>query len=103
MRLRLALTALILVSCTACEEPRTAAEERLRKLGPEQLRRDAALLYKDLFARPSGNILAVKESQWPKSFTSFAPQHVAAFSDGFTMALVVDGADEAGLYIVPST
>jgi hypothetical protein len=94
------LLALALASA-GCSDPRAAAEARLAEVGAESVRRDAALLYKDLFSGRSPEFQIVRRRDWPKSFQRLEPLRVGAYVDGFSLAIHADADSEAGLYIVP--
>lgn len=99
--LRTFLLAAVLLAFAACADPRRRTEDLLVTVGAERLRRDAAVLYKNAFARPSPGFAEIKPSDYPSSFRRFAPRHVGAYPDGVTIAVQKDGAVETGLYIVP--
>ena len=84
-----------------CADPRSRAEGTLRAVGAETLRKDAAVLYKQLFAGRGTDFIVVRASQWPASFKRFAPVRVGAYPDGLSLALNVDADSESGLYVVP--
>ena len=96
---------LILALCAAslcgCADPRSKAEETLRAVGAGTLRKDAAVLYKQLFAGRGTDFIVVRASQWPESFKRFKPVRVGAYPDGLSLALLVDADSESGLYAVP--
>ncbi len=96
----LLLSALVAMA-PACSSRRSSAEEKLDAVGVDELRREAALLYKNVFASTAPSFVTVKPKDWPASFRAFAPKHVGAYRDGFSLALETDDAAEAGLYIVP--
>ena len=95
----------ILAACVAsvlgCADPRSRAEATLRAVGAEALRKDAAVLYKQLFAGRGTDFIVVRASQRPASFKRFAPVRVGAYPDGLSLALRVDADSESGLYVVP--
>ena len=96
---------LLLLACglavAGCADPRTRAEAALQRVGAEQVRQDAALLYKDTFAGRGTDFLVLRRSSWPPSFERFQPLRVGAYPDGFSLAIKADADTEAGLYIVP--
>ncbi len=72
------------------------------KVGPERLRIEAALLYKNLYAAASTSFFTIKLTDCPATFRAFNPQHVVAYRDGFSLALERGPQGESGLYVVPS-
>lgn len=99
--------ALTVLACAfalaACTAPRERAEKTLAQVGAEPLRRDAALLYKRLFAGHGTDFVVVRPKDWPESFQRFAPVRVGAYPDGISLALESRNGGEAGLYVVPAT
>ncbi len=91
--------ALSLASCA--KDPRQAAEETLREIGPAVLRRDAAGFYKQLFVAPPHQYFLPKLSDCPPSFQRFRPRRVRAYADGFGLALSDVRGAELGLYVTP--
>lgn len=100
LRLTLALGALLL-AFAGCADPRTRAEKTLQQVGVGEVRKDAALLYKELFASRGSGFVVVARNAWPKSFQKFGPIRVGAYADGFTLTLATDAVGERGLYVVP--
>lgn len=101
--LRALFAATFAFALAACAEPREAALIRMQSVGPERLRRDAARLYKDVFAARSPEFVPVRITQWPASFRRLVPLHVGAYPDGFAIALEQDGDNESGLYVIPDS
>ena len=95
------ILALCLSALCGCADPRSRAEDALRAVGAETLRKDAAVLYKQLFAGRGTDFIVVRASQWPSSFKRFEPVRVGAYPDGLSLALQVDADSESGLYVVP--
>jgi hypothetical protein len=87
----------------ACSDPRERAGKTLEKVTADQLRRDAAVLYKRLFAGHGTDFVVVRAKDWPESFQRFSPIRVGAYSDGMSLALESRDSGEAGIYIVPAT
>lgn len=103
------LRAILLLVCvlfgTGCDDPRERVEEALKGKDGLQLRRDAALIYKEMYSR-SGRSEFVEEisaRKWPKSFQKLRPIHVGAYRDGFTIALRTSEGGESGVYVVPES
>lgn len=72
--------------------------------GAQQLRRDAALLYKDMYsASGRADFAEVSFKKWPKSFEKLRPLHVGAYRDGFTIPVQAEARGESGLYVVPES
>ena len=80
---------------------RGEAEDRLKKVGPEQLRSQAAILYKNIFAGAAPTFRTVRSEDWPESFRAMAPLDVGAYRDGFSLAMQRKGDSESGIYVVP--
>ncbi|MEA3208438.1 MAG: hypothetical protein QOE70_1495 [Chthoniobacter sp.] len=99
--LRAALFGLLTLALASCSNPRTRAEQMLRKVGAEQLRRDAAFLYKDIFAAHETDFIVIRPKNLPASFQRFEPVRAGAYQDGITITLKVRSNTEAGLYVVP--
>lgn len=93
---------LCLLALAGCTSPRRRAEDVLRKVGPQALRSDAAVLYKNLFASTAPDYSAVKNTEWSAAFRAFAPKQVGAYRDGIALALDVDGDTESGIYVIPA-
>jgi hypothetical protein len=91
------------LTLAACSDPRERAGKTLEKVGSEPLRRDAALLYKRLFAGRGTDFVVVRAKDWPESFQRFTPVRVGAYPDGISLALESKDKGEAGIYIVPAT
>lgn len=86
---------------TGCADPRQRAQRTLQQVGAQTLRKDAAVLYKNLFASGSSEFLVVKPADWPRTFARFEPRRVGAYPDGFSLALDTDADSEIGLYVIP--
>lgn len=91
------------LALAACSSPRERAASTLAQVGAGQLRSDAALLYKRIFAGHGTDFVVVRPREWPQSFRSFAPIRVGAYPDGISIALESKDSGEAGIYIVPAT
>jgi hypothetical protein len=104
MSLRAILFLLCVLACAGCGDRRARAEGALKNGGAERLRREAALLYKDMYSR-SGRpaFVEIEFKNWPKSFQKLRPTHVGAYRDGFTIALYTANSGESGLYVVPES
>jgi hypothetical protein len=99
---RFTLPCAIAACLGACSSPRRTAEETLDRAGPDRLRKDAALLYKNVFAAAaSTSFRTLKVDDCPATFRMFNPQHVVAYRDGFGLALQRGPSGESGLYVVP--
>jgi len=99
LRVFLAFTMLLCLS--GCFDKRRSAERAIQEIGVQSLRKDAAQLYKDVFAPAAPEFLNVGDSLWPETFRRLGAQQVGAYPDGFSLLLVKRGATESGLYIVP--
>ena len=96
------LLCLLALATPGCTSPRRHAIEALDRVGSDALRKDAALLYKNLFASTAPDYSAVKSTEWRPSFRSLEPKQVGAYRDGFALALMIDGDTESGLYVIPA-
>ncbi len=85
----------------SCSDPRAQAKSRLQALDKQSLRLDAAKLYKQIYAAPGPDFLALKQSQWPETFSALKPINVSCHRDGFSIALTDDSINETGLHIQP--
>ena len=97
------LAASLALAFIACSNQRDRAGATLEKVGAAQLRRDAALLYKRLFAGHGTDFVVVRAKDWPESFQRFSPLRVGAYPDGISLALESKDSGESGLYVVPAT
>jgi hypothetical protein len=97
------LAAAFAFALAACSNPRERAGKAIEKVGPAQLRRDAALLYKRLFAGHGTDFVVVRAKDRPESFRPFSPIRVGAYPDGISLALESKDGGESGLYLVPAT
>jgi hypothetical protein len=87
---------------SACSPtPRQAAEAHLRSIGAERMRKESAVLYKNLFASTAPAFTVIKADAWPPSFRGFSPIQVGAYRDGFSLALQRTSGAESGVYVVP--
>ncbi len=92
---------LLVFALAGCVDRRARAEKTIREVGVEQLRKDAAVLYKELFASRPNDFQVVRRSAWPKTFQRLKPLRVGSYQDGFSIALSAEAGGEEGLYIVP--
>lgn len=98
-RCALFLIVAVLAGCSA--SPREKAVKRLRASDVLALRREAAVLYKNLFASANPAVISLKVSACPESFRRFEPLNVSAYPDGFGLGLEQRAGVESGLYVVP--
>lgn len=91
---------LALVGCAA--DKRKTSAKILQEVGASGLRQEAAVFYKELFVAPTGRYFLPKEKQWPRTFQSFEPLQVRAYSDGFSLAMRAERGIEEGIYVVPA-
>lgn len=73
----------------------------MEEVGAESLRREAALLYKEMHGSAGAGFAVVPKKEWPNSFRRIEPVRVGCYADGFSLALSTDADTEQGLYIVP--
>jgi len=97
--LLLLILALAGVSCG--NDPRPRAERQVRKIGPERLRQDAAILYKNAFAAHTLEMITIRTYNWPDSFRPLKPLRVGVYLDGVAVALAVQSTGETGIYVIP--
>ena len=86
---------------TGCSDARGRAKSALKRVKEDQLREDAAIFYKNIFAEHRKTISMVNPQYWSWSFQQLHPQRITAYPDGFAFCLEVRGDAESGLYIVP--
>lgn len=84
-----------------CADARSRAQKDIERVTAQQLRRDAARLYKNIFAGPWKTLIILNEENWPRSFSELHPERITVYPDGFALRLESSGDTEAGLYIVP--
>ena len=84
-----------------CSDARGRAKGALQRVKADQLRQDAAIFYKDIFAGRQKTIVTVSPQYWAWSFKQLHPLRITAYPDGFAFRLEVVGDAESGLYIVP--
>ncbi|MEO7319061.1 MAG: hypothetical protein ABIZ56_08745 [Chthoniobacteraceae bacterium] len=84
-----------------CSDARGRAKGALKRVKADQLRKDAAIFYKNIFAGQQKTIVTVNPQYWSWSFKELRPQRITAYPDGFAFCLEVMGDAESGLYIVP--
>jgi len=94
----LLLAALVLIGCGS---PRKTAEATLRKVGVDRVRKEAAVLYKNLFAGPGPAFFTIKVNDCPSTFQALSPLHVGAYRDGFSLAKMRTADVEEGFYVIP--
>jgi hypothetical protein len=99
---RLVLCLLVFL-LAACRGPRERAVERLNSVGPDRLRHDAALLYRELFNTRGMDFVVIRPMDWPPSFKAIAPIRIGAYPDGISLATYSRNDVESGLYIVPQS
>ena len=87
-------------SCSS--SPRKTAEKKLKRIGAERVRAEAAVFYKNMFAGVSTTFVTIKTEDCPATFRMFNPQYVVGYRDGFSLALERGPSGESGLHIVPS-
>ena len=86
---------------TGCADSRARARSALKRVDAGQLRKDAAIFYKNIFAEHRKTIATVNQQYWSHSFKRLEPQRITAYPDGFAFCLETLGDAESGLYIVP--
>jgi hypothetical protein len=89
------------VFALSCGKSTDSIELLVKAVGPEQLRRDAAVLYKQAFSAHTTSFVVIQKSAWPASFRRFDPIRVGAYLDGFSLTLESTPLSESGVYVVP--
>ena len=84
-----------------CSDARSRALKTIGRVNGQELRKDTAKLYKDIFAQQRKTIFVLDEPYWPRTFAALHPERVSAYPDGFALRLESKGDAESGLYIVP--
>ena len=92
------LSALLAGGCT---DARGRALKTVKRVTPPQLRKEAAVYYKDVFAGHRKTIVTLNPQYWSWSFNELHPERITAYPDGFAFCLDTRGDAESGLYIVP--
>jgi hypothetical protein len=98
---RAALLLLPALCVLGCGRQTDSIESTLRAVGPERLRQDAAVLYKQAFSAHETKFVVIPKSAWPASFRRFQPMRVGAYQDGFSLTLATTPQAESGIYVVP--
>ena len=96
--LLLLVSAALLVSCSKRAD---SVEATLKAVGPEQLRHDAAVIYKQAFSARGTRFVVIPKNAWPASFRRFQPIRVGAYLDGCSLTLATTPQTESGVYVVP--
>ena len=94
----------ILVSAllsAGCTDARGRAVKTVKRVTPEQLRKDAAHYYKDVFASRRKTMVTLNPQSCSWSFSELRAARIIAYPDGFAFCLETKGDTESGLYIVP--
>ena len=73
----------------------------MQRVDAGQLRKDAAIFYKNIFAEHRKTIPTVSPQYWSYAFKRLEPQRITAYPDGFAFCLEILGDTESGLYVVP--
>ena len=84
-----------------CSDARGRALKTMKRFKQDQLRREVALFYKDVFAQHQKMVVTLNPTYWSQAFTDLKPERITAYPDGFAFRLEVNGDAESGLYIVP--
>ena len=101
MNLCRALLLLLAALLLSCGKQANSIESIVKEVGPEQLRRDAAVLYKQAFSSRHKRFVLIQKDTWPASFQRFEPIRVGAYQDGFSLTLATTPQLESGVYVVP--
>ncbi len=84
-----------------CSDARGRALKTMKRFKQDQLRREVALFYKDVFAQHQKMVVTLNPTYWSQAFTDLNPERITAYPDGFAFRLESNGDAESGLYIVP--
>ena len=84
-----------------CSDPRGRAMKTMQQFKAEQLRKDCAVFYKNIFAEHRQTSAVVNQQYWSYSFQQLAPKRITAYADGFALCLEAKGDSESGLYVIP--
>lgn len=102
MRLfRLLLLPLIL-SFTACSDPRNTARSRLRRADTTELRAEVARLYTRMFPAPGPNLIPLRPEWWPPALLKLRPLRMNLYRDGLAVTLVAAPGFDYGIHILPT-
>ena len=85
----------------ACSDSRGRAMKTIKQMKQDQLRKDCALFYKNIFAEHRKTIAMVNQAYWSNSIAQLHPEKVTAYPDGFALCLESTGDSESGLYVIP--
>ena len=85
----------------ACGDSRTRAMKTVQRVTAEQLRKDVAKYYKNIFATNQKTMVTVNPQIWTLASAELHPERITAYPDGFAFCLESKGSAESGLYIVP--
>lgn len=103
IRLVKILAIVLAVALAACERsPLADARARVELANVEQIRYEAARIYKQVHAIPGPEYVVLKPAQWPGSFKTLKPMRVGVYRDGFAFALGGEADKEWGIHIVPT-
>ena len=86
---------------TGCGDARGRALRTMKRFKQDQLRREVALFYKDVFAQHQKMVVTLDSKYWSQAFADLRPERITAYPDGFAFRLESNGDAESGLYIVP--
>lgn len=96
------LLLLAVMAFTACDNPRSHAQSRIRHADVAELRAEVARLYTRLFPAPGPNLIPVRPEQWPAAILKLRPLRLNLYRDGLAVTLQSEPGVEYGIHILPS-
>jgi len=102
MSLLRALLLLATLSFTACTDPRSNAQSRLRHADLAELRADVARLHTRLFLAPGAPVVALRPEMWPPSVLKLRPLRLNLYRDGLAVTIQAAPGFEYGIHIAPT-
>ncbi len=93
---------LTLIPGACSKNPRDEARARLGAVNTDDLRYDAARIYKQAHAVPGPEFVVLKPDRWPESFKKLKPLRVGIYRDGFAFALGGEAETEWGIHVYPT-
>ena len=84
-----------------CSDSRGRAIKAVKRMKEDQLRKELAVYYKNIFAEHRKTIATMSQQYWSYSISQLHPEKVTAYPDGFAICLESTGDSESGLYVIP--
>ena len=95
------LPVLLAILLASCGDARSRAVQTISRVGDYQLRREAAIYYKNIYAEHRHSPATIQPDYWSWGFAQFEPIRITVYPDGLAFCLERRGDAESGLYIVP--